>query len=54
MNITLSHSQVKRLLIQHIEEECSTEDFAALIVQLIKLYKKFQGADLDELKELLK
>ena len=54
MNVYLSHAQVKKLLIEHIEEECSTEEFAALIILLIKRYKKFLGADLDVLKELLK
>jgi hypothetical protein len=49
MNVYLSKSQVKKLLLEHIEEELSTEELEALIVQLIKLYKRFEGSDLNEL-----
>lgn len=53
MNLYLNKAQAKKAILDHIQEELTTEEFCSLLIKLIKLYKQFEGAETDELRELL-
>lgn len=49
MWIEVSKSKATKLMMEHIQEELDTEEFHKLLVKLLRLYKKFQGADVESL-----
>jgi hypothetical protein len=50
--IEVSKSKVIKLLMEHIQEELTTEEFYELLVKLLKLYKKFDGAAMEDFQFL--
>lgn len=53
MLIEVSKTKATKLIINHICEELSTEEFYELLVRLLKLYKKFEGAHIEDFNFLL-
>ena len=48
MLIEISKAKATKLIIDHICEELGTKEFYDLLVKLLKLYKKFDGADVED------
>lgn len=50
MNIYLNKKQAMKIILDHVEEELSTEELHNLLAELIKLYKKRDGALIEALR----